>query len=94
MTLTFRATAGPLTVWLNGQKIIESGKITADKAARFKVPKGILEKACNSFVIRLDGEGARQGLGMAPMMAGYFDEISIFQCYLFTNHRMRLYCKQ
>ena len=77
MTLTFRATAGPLTVWLNGQKIIESGKIPADKAARFKVPKGILEKAYNAFVIRLDGEGGRRGLGMAPMMAGYFDEISI-----------------
>ena len=77
MTLTFRSTAGPLTVWLNGQKIIESGSIPAEKAARFKVPKGILEKSYNALVVRLDGEGAKQGLGMAPMMAGYFDEISI-----------------
>ena len=78
MTLTFRNASGPLTAWLNGTKIIESGPLVAGKSGRFKVPKGILEKSVfNTLVVRLEGGEATHGLTDAPIVAGYFDELSL-----------------
>jgi len=75
ITLSLGSIRGPFSVWLNGQKIAESQALSAEERRRFKVPKGILEKkAFNVLAIRLDGAAARGGLGVAPILAGYFDE--------------------
>ena len=44
MTLTLRNLPGPVVVFLNGQKIIETRDVAVDKPQRFKVPKGVFEK--------------------------------------------------
>lgn len=76
MSLTLQNLPGPVSVFLNGQKIIETRDIPADKPRRFKVPKGIFEKgAYNSIVISLDGTKATQALTVAPVFAGYHDEM-------------------
>jgi putative heme-binding domain-containing protein len=75
MTLTLQNLPGPVVVFLNGQKIIETRDIP-DEPRRFKVPKNIFAKAAyNSLVIRIDGTKAPQGLSVAPVFAGYFDEV-------------------
>jgi len=78
MTLTFRGVEGVLTVWLNGREIIRSGPLAADRPARFKVPKGILEKGVfNAVVVRWDGAAAAAGFPEPPLFAGYFDELPL-----------------
>jgi putative membrane-bound dehydrogenase-like protein len=85
MSLTLQSIPGPVTVFLNGQKIIETRDIPADAPRRFKVPKGIFEKGVyNSLVIQLDGAAAPQGLTVAPVFAGYFDEIKMERPWLMT----------
>lgn len=75
MSLTLERLPGPVSVFLNGQKIIDTRDIE-DKPRRFKVPKGIFEKGTyNAIVIRLDGAAAR--LSVAPIFAGYFDEVKL-----------------
>jgi hypothetical protein len=75
MTLTLQALPGELSVFLNGIEIIKSAEVH-HQPRRFKVPKGILEKAAwNALVIRFEGRTAPQGLTVAPVFAGYFDEI-------------------
>jgi putative heme-binding domain-containing protein len=78
MTLSFRGVEGALAVWLNGQKIIDSGPLTASQGARFKVPKDILEKdVFNTLVVRWDGPAAAAGFPEPPLLAGYFDELPL-----------------
>jgi putative membrane-bound dehydrogenase-like protein len=78
VTLSLQDIPGPVSVLLNGQKIIESRDIPADKSRRFKVPKGILEKGVyNTLVLQLDGAAAPRGLKLAPVFGGYFDEIKM-----------------
>ena len=74
MTLSLGGIGGPFSVWLNGRKIAEAESLPGVERRRFKVPKGILEKqAFNVFAIRL--ENPAHGLGVAPIFAGYFDEL-------------------
>ncbi len=74
MTLSLGGIRGPLAVWLNGQKIAAAPSLPEGERRRFKVPKDILEKKVfNVLAIRL--EGAARGVGMAPILAGYFDEL-------------------
>ena len=74
VTLSLGDIRGPVTVWLNGTKIAEAEALPAGERRRFKVPKGILEKkAFNVLALRL--EGAANGVGMVPIVAGYFDEL-------------------
>lgn len=76
VTLSLGGIRGPVTLWLNGQKIGESKALPEDARRRFKVPKGILEKkAFNVLALQLDG-GAR-GVSAAPILAGYFDELRL-----------------
>ncbi|HYG74060.1 MAG TPA: PVC-type heme-binding CxxCH protein [Planctomycetota bacterium] len=83
MSLTLQDLPGAFTVLLNGQKIIESRDIPADKPRRFKVPKGILEKGVyNSLVLEIDGAATPRGLTVAPLFAGYFDEIRMDRPWL------------
>ena len=78
MTLTFRGVTGTVSVWLNGQRIIEPTATTAEKPVRFKVPKGILEKgAFSAFVVRVDGPAAASGFPEAPIFGGYHDELPL-----------------
>lgn len=73
MTLSLGGIGGPFSVWLNGRKFAEAGSLP-DGRRRFKVPKGIFEKqAFNVLAIRLGGSA--RGLGVAPILAGYFDEL-------------------
>ena len=75
VTLSLGGVRGPYAVFLNGQKIAEGTAIAEGQRRRIKVPKGILEKTkFNVLAMRLDGGAARDGLGMAPILAGYFDE--------------------
>ena len=75
MTLTLQNLPGPVSVFLNGQKIIETQDIP-NGPRRFKVPKNIFSKATyNALVFQIDGAKAPQGLTVAPVFAGYFDEI-------------------
>jgi len=56
MSLTLRDLPGPVVVFLNGQKFIETRDVAAAKPQRFKVPNGLFAKgAYNAVVIRLDG---------------------------------------
>ena len=74
MTLSLGGIAGPFSVWLNGREIAEARAVSEGERRRFKVPKGIFEKqAFNVVAIRL--EGTAHGLGVAPILAGYFDEL-------------------
>ena len=74
VTLSVGGLRGPFTIWLNGQKIADGQALAEGGRRRFKVPKGILEKkAFNVLALRLDG--AARGVGMAPIFAGYFDEL-------------------
>ncbi|MSU34439.1 MAG: c-type cytochrome [Pedosphaera sp.] len=76
MTLTLQGVPGPVIVFLNGIKIIEGRDLPIEKPRRFKVPKGIFEKSVfNALVIQLDGKAAIRGLTVAPVFAGYFDEV-------------------
>ena len=75
VTLSMGGIAGPFSVWLNGQKIAEADAIAEGERRRFKVPKGILEnKQFNVLAVRLQGNAARTGLTLPPILAGYFDE--------------------
>ena len=75
VTLSLGGVRGPYTVFLNGQKIADGTTIAEGQRRRFKVPKDILQrKSFNVLAVRLQGDAARDGLGMAPILAGYFDE--------------------
>ena len=75
MTLTLQHLPGDISVLLNGVEIISAVDLP-DEPRRFKVPKDILKKAAwNALVIRLQGAATPQGLTVAPVFAGYFDEI-------------------
>jgi putative membrane-bound dehydrogenase-like protein len=77
MTLTLQHLPGDVSVSLNGVEIIRAVDLP-DEPRRFKVPKGILKKAAwNALVIRLQGTTAPQGLTVAPVFAGYFDEVRL-----------------
>lgn len=72
VTLSFAEIPAPFTVFLNGQKIVESAPI-GGTARRFKVPKGILQKGTfNALALRVENGGA---IGRPPVLAGYFDEL-------------------
>ncbi len=74
ITLSLGGISGPVSVWLNGMKIAEAESLPAGERRRFKVPKGILEKKVfNVLALRI--EGAARGVGMVPIVAGYFDEL-------------------
>ena len=88
MSLTLQNLPGPVVVFLNAQKIIETRDVPAEKPRRFKVPKGILEKgANNTLVIQIDGSAAAQGLTAAPLFAGYFDEIKMDRAWLVSSRQ-------
>jgi putative heme-binding domain-containing protein len=75
ITLSVGGVGGPFSVWLNGKKIAEGKALPAGERRRFKVPKGILEKkAFNVLAICLEGAATAGGLGLPPILAGYFDE--------------------
>jgi putative membrane-bound dehydrogenase-like protein len=64
------------TVLLNGQKIAEGDSLPVEPRRRFKIPKAILEnKAFNILALRLEGDAARAGLRVAPVLHGYHDEL-------------------
>jgi putative membrane-bound dehydrogenase-like protein len=72
VTLSFGQVSGPLTVLVNGQKVLESEAVSLP-ARRVKVPKGILERGVyNAVVVRMEKGGL---LEAAPILAGYFDEV-------------------
>ena len=72
MTLSLGGIDGPFSVWLNGQKIAESGALAEGTRRRFKVPKGLLElKAFNVFSLRLESPAKR--MSTAPIFASVFD---------------------
>ena len=76
MTLTLGSLPGPVEVFLNGRRILATADIPAGELQRFKVPKGILEKgAYNTWIVRIDGRFATNGLVAPPVFAGYFDEV-------------------
>ncbi len=76
VTLSVGGIGGPFSVYLDGQKIAEGAAIPDGQRRRFKVPKGILEKSrFNVLAIRLENAGT--GLGLAPILAGYFDELPL-----------------
>lgn len=76
ITFSVGGVRGPFALFVNGQKFAEGTGVADGQRKRFKVPKGILEKkAFNVFAIRLDGDAAKSGLGMPPILAGYFDEL-------------------
>lgn len=69
---------GPFSVLLDGQKIVDGKAIKPGERERFKVPKDILvKKAFNVLAIRLSPEAAKGGIGMAPILAGYHDELPL-----------------
>jgi putative membrane-bound dehydrogenase-like protein len=76
VTLNLGDVRGAFAVYVNGQKIAEGDSVPAGPRRRFKVPKGILQKdVFNVLAIRLDGSAAGYGLGEAPILAGYHDEL-------------------
>ena len=73
---------GPFEVFLNGVSIIESNGVPEGTQRRFKVPKGILEKAMfNALVIRLNGASAQRGLTKVPVYFGYHDELVLSKAW-------------
>ncbi len=75
ITLSVGGIRGPFAIWLNGQEIATGQALPVGERRRFKVPKGILEKkAFNVLALRIEGAG---GVGMAPILAGYFDELPL-----------------
>src|ERR1044071_2666117 len=67
---------GRFTVFLNGQEMATGESLPAEPRRRFKIPKGILQKkAFNGLALRLEGEAARAGLRVAPVLHGYHDEL-------------------
>ena len=67
---------GRFTVLLNGQKMAEGDSLPAEPRRRFKIPKGILEKkAFNVLALRLDGDAAKTGLRVVPVLHSYHDEL-------------------
>ncbi|HUF64091.1 MAG TPA: PVC-type heme-binding CxxCH protein [Verrucomicrobiales bacterium] len=86
MTLTLQDLPGSVAVFLNGKTIIETRDVPAEEPRRFKAPKGILEKGVyNALVIRTDGGGSGSGLTLAPVFAGYFDEIILSRPWEFRR---------
>lgn len=74
--LSFADFPGRFTVLLNGQEIATGESLPAEPRRRFKIPKGILEKInFNALAVRLDGNAARTGLRVAPVLHGYHDEL-------------------
>lgn len=87
MTFTLQHLAGPVAVYLNGEKWIEGQDIGVDQPQRFKVPKGLLEKgAFNAIVIQLQGDRVPKGLTAGPLFAGYFDEVSLEGIWEWTTN--------
>lgn len=73
---SFADIPGPFTVFLNGQKIAEGEALPAEPRRRFKIPKGILEKkAFNVLALRLEGDAAKSGLRVTPVLHSYHDEL-------------------
>src|SRR6185503_2151923 len=67
---------GRFTVLLNGQAIAQGESLLAEPRRRFKIPKGILQKkAFNVLALRLEGDAARVGVRVAPVLHGYHDEL-------------------
>ena len=76
VTLSLGGMGRAFSVYLDGQKIADSPAIADGQRRRFKVPKGIFEKSrFNVLAIRLESGGV--GLGLAPILAGYFDELPL-----------------
>jgi putative heme-binding domain-containing protein len=76
MTFSMAGVEAPFAIYLNGQKIADSEPLPGDKRRRFKVPKGILEKSVfNVFAIQVNAPA--RGISAAPILAGYFDELSL-----------------
>ena len=74
--LSFADFPGPFSVLLNGQKIAAGETLPREPRRRFKIPKGILEKkAYNVLALRLEGDAAKTGLRIAPVLHGYHDEL-------------------
>jgi len=74
--LSFADLPGPFTIFLNGQKIGEGESIAPEPRRRFKIPKGILEKkAFNALAVRLEGDAAKAGLRVEPVLHSYHDEL-------------------
>ncbi len=77
MVLAVADAPGPLEVFLNGQRIASSEGIADGDEARFKIPKGILEKGrYNCLALRLEGASAKRGLTAAPVFLDYFHELA------------------
>jgi putative membrane-bound dehydrogenase-like protein len=74
MTMTFRDVPGAFTLFINGQKAIEGGPVSAEANQRFKLPKLLELEKFNCVVIELRTP-ATAALRNAPFMASYFDEI-------------------
>src|SRR4030095_13983317 len=73
---SFADLPGRFTVFLNGQKIADGDSLPPEPRRRFKITKGILEKkAFNALALRLEGDAARRGLRVAPILHGYHDEM-------------------
>src|SRR5688500_10466448 len=78
MTLSVGGVAGPYSIHLNGQKIAVGTALREDQRQRFKVPKGIFaKKVFNVLAIRLENQPAAARVALAPILAGYFDEIEL-----------------
>jgi putative membrane-bound dehydrogenase-like protein len=74
--LSFADFPGRFTVLLNGERIAEGDSLPTEPRRRFKIPKGILEKkAFNVLALRLEGDAAKAGLRVAPVLHGYYDEL-------------------
>src|SRR6266511_1716459 len=74
--LSFADFPGRFTVLLNGRKIADGESLPGESRRRFKVPKGILEKkAFNVLALRLEGDAAKAGLRVVPVLHGYHDEL-------------------
>lgn len=86
MTLTLEDLPGPVMVLLNGRPIVEAKDIPAGAPQRFKVPRGSFEKGLyNALVIQIDGTRAKWGLTVAPIIAGYFDEVRMERPWQMTG---------
>jgi putative membrane-bound dehydrogenase-like protein len=78
LTLNLGGIHGPFVVYLNSQIIAQADEVPDGPRRRFKVPKGILEKdVYNVLAIRLDAKAAVHGIGQAPILAGYHDEMPL-----------------
>ena len=78
MTMTVQDLPGPVTVFVNGRRILDARDVPATRPLRFKLPRGTFEKGVfNTLILQVDGSAAPQGLRHAPFMNGYFDELRL-----------------